>query len=135
MASDSVELSLPLKPQYLLVLRATVCVVAGTVSFAYDEIMELRAAASEIFDAAVNHPTPTPERGNEDELTVQLVVDPDKIEITMIGPENFTDALHGQQGEESRAVLRSLMDEVEFGVERPGKTGVRMLKYRSAGER
>ena len=131
MASDSVELRLPLKPQYLLVLRATVGVVAGTVSFAYDEIMELRAAATEIFDAAVNHPTP--ERGNE--LTVQLAVDPDKIGITMIGPENFTDALHGQQGEESRAVLRSLMDEVEFGVDGPGKTGVRMLKYRSAGQR
>lgn len=133
MASDKVELSLPLKPQYVLTLRATIGVVAGTVSFAYDEIMELRAAASEIFDAAVNHPNPSPEHGNE--LTVQLVVDPDKIEITMIGPENFTDALHGQRGEESRAVLRSLMDEVDFGVESPGKTGVRMLKYRSAGQR
>lgn len=55
--NDTIELRLPLKPQYLPILRATTGVVAGVVGFNYDEIMQLRVAVSEVFDLALKHIT------------------------------------------------------------------------------
>ena len=51
--SDVIEVRLPLKADYLSVLRATVGVLAGEMSFNYDEIIQLRVAISEAFSMAV----------------------------------------------------------------------------------
>lgn len=83
--NDTIELRLPLKPQYLPILRATTGVVAGVVGFNYDEIMQLRVAVSEVFDLALKHVTPGSEVSevNElaediaDELSEQMEDDPE----------------------------------------------------------
>ncbi len=128
--NDTIELRLPLKPQYLPILRAATGVVAGAVSFNYDEIMQLRVAVSEVFDLALKHVTPGIGVSEVNELAVILSVYPHEIEILIAGPKDYTSSLSTDEGEESLALLRSLVDEVEFGSEVDGKTVIRMVKYR-----
>ncbi|MCH8993835.1 MAG: UDP-N-acetylglucosamine 1-carboxyvinyltransferase, partial [Chloroflexi bacterium] len=52
MTQDVIQMRLPLKSEYLPVLRAAVGVIAGGMEFTYDEVMQLRVAISEVFDLA-----------------------------------------------------------------------------------
>ena len=128
---DVIELRLPLKEEYLPVLRATTGVVAGVVSFNYQEITELRVAVSEVFNLAIKHVATEREISEVNELAVRFLVHPDKIEILITVPRDFTSYLYGKEGEESLALLKSLTDEVEFGAEVAGRAVVRMVKYKS----
>jgi len=132
---DVIELRLPLKADYLAVLRATVGVIGGVLSFNYGEIMQLRVVVSEVFNLAIKHVTPAERISEVHELDVRFSIQHDKIEIVIAGPKDYTNYLNTQEGGESLALLRSLIDEVEFGAEVVGKTVVRMVKYRpSLGE-
>lgn len=128
--NDTIELRLPLKPEYLPILRATTGVVAGVISFNYDEIMQLRMAVSEVFDLAIKHVTPGSGISQVNELAVRFPVHPDKLEIVIMGPKDYTSYLNTGEGRESLALLGSLTDELEFGGEVAGKTLVCMVKYR-----
>jgi len=126
------ELRLQLKPKYLPILRATTGAVAGVVSFNYDEIMQLRVAVSEVFDIAIKYVAQEERVSEMNELAARFLVHPDKLEILIMGPRNYTGYLNREEGKESLALLRSLMDEVEFGAEIAGKTLLRMVKYKSS---
>jgi len=130
--NDVMELRLPLKSEYLPILRATTGVVAGVASFNYDEIMQLRVAVSEVFDLAIRHVMLGKGVSEVSDVVVRFSVYTDKIEILVTGPQDYTSYLNSEEGKESLALLRSLMDEVEFGAEVAGKTVVRMVKYRSS---
>lgn len=127
---DTIELRLPLKPEYLPILRATMGIVAGIASFNYDEIMHLRVAVSEVFDLTIKQVTPGSGFSEVDELNVRFSAQPDKIEILIIGPRDYTSYLNTDEGEEGLALLRSLTDELDFGAEVAGKTVIRMVKYK-----
>lgn len=130
---DVIELRLPLKPEYLTILRATTGVVAGVVSFNYDEIMQLRVAVSEVFDLAMKYVMPGIGTSGVKELVVRFPVHPDKLEILIMGPRDYTSYFNTGEGRESLALLRSLVDKVEFGAKVADKTVIRMVKYRSMG--
>ena len=133
MTKDVIELRLPPNAQYLPVFRATIGVIAGAMSFNYDQIVQLRVAVSEAFDLAIKYVTRVSE---VNALAVRFTVEPDKLEILIPPPESYVG--HGDsQGEseeekESKVLLESLMDELEFGAGDPGKPIVRMVKYQSA---
>ena len=129
MTSDTIELRLPLKSEYLPVLRAVIGVVAGTASFKYDDIIQLRVAASEAFDIATRHAAQKEGPSEVTELTVRFAVTLDKIEILIIGPKDYGSHLDREHGEESRELLKSLVDEVEFATDRGS---LRIVKYKSA---
>lgn len=129
--NDTIDLRLPLKPQYLTILRATMGAVAGVVSFNYDEIMQLRVVVSEVFALAMKYVTPGSEVSEVNELAVRFSGYSDKVEIVIMGPRNYTSYLNTEEGRENLALLRSLVDELEFGSEVAGKTVIRMVKYRS----
>ena len=104
---DTIKLELPLKREYLPVLRSTVGVVAGSLSFNYDEIVQLRIAASEVFDTAVR----VAQEGAGslgDTLNIRLVRREAALDL------HFEPAIGYRLDEESRALLQSLLDEVEF---------------------
>ena len=134
MTGDIIELRLPLKPEYLSVLRATTGVIAGTLSFNYDEMMQLRVAVSEVFDLGIKHATPAGQAPEVKELAVRFAVEPGKIEILIAGPIDYTRHLDSEEDKESHALLKSLMDEVGFGAEAAGGTALHMVKYKSAEE-
>ncbi len=132
MDDNVVVLQLPLKAEYLQVLRTTTGVIAGTISFTYDQIMQLRVVISEVFDLAINYVEGKHPSADVHNLAVRFATDPDKIEILITGPKNYTDLLDREEGKESQALLRGLMDEVEFGAEEAGESVIRMVKYKSA---
>ena len=51
--ADVIEIKLPPSSEYLAVVRATIGVIAGNMSFNYDEVIQLRVAASEVFSLAM----------------------------------------------------------------------------------
>ena len=132
MSNDVIELRLPPRPEYISVLRAAVGVVAGAMSFTYDDIVQLRVAVSEAFELAIKY-VARAERGSDvGQLIVCFEVGPDKLAIQIPAPAGYTAHLDYEEEKESYALLRSLMDELEFGVD--GKHVIQMAKHRPAGQ-
>ena len=131
--NERFELRLPLKSHYASVLMATVGAIAGTNSFPYDEIVQLRVAVSEVLTLMMKHmplangllqaTDPT-----DDRLVVSFATEPDRIEILMTCPADYPRRWDTEEWRESEALLGSLMDEVEYGIEGTGETVVRMVK-------
>ena len=133
MRSERLGLRLPLKSEYFGVLRAAVGAIGGTLSFPYDEIMQLRIAVSEVLTLMMKHRTfaddlPREAGPAEYRLVVRFALEPDRIEILMTCPADYVRRLDSEEQRESEAVLGSLMDEVEYGVEGDGEMIVRMVK-------
>ena len=135
MTDDVIEIRLPPKARYLPVLRATIGVIAGAMSFNYDEIIQVRAAASEAFDMAIKYLTAGEGVSEVRELDVRFVVAPGKLEISFPVPEDYSypGRLDIEEEKQSEALLKSLMDELEFGAGEAGKPLIRMVKYKRAG--
>jgi anti-sigma regulatory factor (Ser/Thr protein kinase) len=131
LVNDLIELRLPLKPEYLPVLRATMGVIAGAAAFSYEDIMCLRVAVSEVFDRAIENFRRGERASEVHELAVRFGVQPGKIEVLMACPPGYTGHLDRDEAKESQALVKSLVDEVAFEVEADGKTVVRMVKYQS----
>ncbi len=127
--ADVIEIRLPLRPGYLQVLRAAAGVIAGTLSFTYDEVMQLRAAVSEAFNVALGQAEAAGEAGEE--LTVRFRVDLAALEIQLEGPEGLVSSLQRPEREESKVLLESLMDEVDIDHDAAGKQVLRMTKRKS----
>ena len=51
------------------------------------------------------------------ELVIRFSGYPDKMEILIMGPRDYTSYLNTEERKESLALLRSLADEVEFGAD------------------
>ena len=148
--TDAIEIRLPPKPEYLPVLRATIGVIAGDMSFNYDEIIQLRVAVSEAFHLTIRRVTQEPQFGPAVGLAVRFAVEPDNIKILISKLQHYTNgSTHVEEGKvpgahhlspynedeiESRALLESLMDEVEVGGEATGDLLIRMVKYKAAAE-
>jgi anti-sigma regulatory factor (Ser/Thr protein kinase) len=109
-------------------------VIAGAVSFSYDDIMHLRVAVSEVFDRAIKNVRREEWASEVHDLTVRFGIQPDKIEVLIAYPTGYTGHLASEEAKESQAVVKSLMDEVEFDIEADGKSAVRMVKYQSAAK-
>ena len=129
---DVIEVRLPLKAGYLSVLRATVGVIAGEMSFNYDEIIQLRVAVSEAFNMAVRWYAEAEPIPASMELAVRFIVGRDRLEISIPNPGDHRAPPPLEEEIESQALLESLMDEVEFGGQVFGKALVQMAKHKSA---
>lgn len=142
---DYVEVKLPAKAQYVGVARLTISGLASRIGFSYDEIEDLKIAASEAITNAVQHAYQEDEKGD---IVVGCALFEDKIEIMvadngqsfdfeetkkLVGPYN--DQEEGQflrEGGLGLYLMESLMDEVKVYHEE-GVT-VFMTKY-LGGER
>ncbi len=127
---DVIELRLPLKLEYLGVVRGLVGVIAGSLDFNYDEVMQLRVALSEVFEMATHleeHETETEPR----DVVITFQPSTDGIEVRVAAPVGLVRDIFGERGDESRALLDSLMDSVEYDTD----GAVRMVKRRSAEKR
>jgi anti-sigma regulatory factor (Ser/Thr protein kinase) len=131
LAGEPVELKLPPRAQYLPVLRATLGVVAGSMSFDYDEIMQLRVAVSEAFELAIEHVQAQRDPPENVSLSVTFVAYPDRLEITVMDPGAPSGAVESAEDVESKVVIESLLDSVEFGLLVSGSRVTRMVIRKS----
>ena len=146
--SDFLELRLPAKPEYLSVLRATIGAIAGGMSFNYDDIIHVRVAASEAFILCIRQIAQEPQGSPAASLTIRLTVEPDNINILISKlPDHLSCPPHLAGGNvpgtdkllpdteeeiERRALLESLMDEVEIGSQAANDLLIRLVKYKAA---
>ena len=126
---DIIELRLPLKLEYLNVIRATVGVIAGTLDFTYDEVMQFRVALSEIFELATHLAEHEDAEGPGD-ISFRFEPQPDGLGVRVGAAVNVVRDLVAEHQDEGRALLDSLMDSVEFDTDGT----VHMMKYRSIRE-
>lgn len=131
-AGDVIDLRLPPKAAYRTALRAILGAIAATVSFNYDEIMQLRVAVSEAFDMAVRHMAQGPQAPEEAGVDIRFIITADKIEFTVSAPFDSGKILGDEPDIESQGVLRGMMDEVDLGPGTDNKTVVRAVKRRSS---
>ena len=127
---DAIELRLPLKIEYLGVVRGLAGVIAGTLDFNYDEVMHLRVALSEVFEMATHVEEHEAEATPRD-VVVSFQPRSDGLEVRVAAPVGLVRDIVGERGEESRALLDSLMDSVDYDTD----GAVRMVKRRSAEKR
>ena len=135
MTNDVIELRLPPQLQYLPVLRATTRAIAGGMSFNYDEIIQLQVAVSEAFELAIKFVTLQEQLSEVGELVVRFQVGPDKIEILIPAPEHYAyeSQPDSEEEQESQALIKSLIDELELGTGAGEKLMIRMVKYKPGG--
>ena len=127
--SDTIEMKLPLRPEWLAVLRSAVGVIAGNLGFGYDEIVQLRVAVSELFELAMKHSARLDRGLVVAEMTIRFVTGLDRLEVLVTQPMGYMGKLRGDEDRESRALLESLMDTAEFD---PKNAEVRMVKRKSS---
>ena len=129
--ADVIEIRLPQNSDYLPVIRATVGVLAGIISFNYDEIIHLRSAVSDAFSLATRRAAQDGAITSNSEISVQFVVETDNIEI-VIQNRPSTGRIDTELEMESCAFLESVMDEVAFGSEADNDPLISMTKYHNA---
>ena len=132
MADDLIELHLPPKAEYIPIVRALTGVIAGEMSFTYDEIVQLRVAVSELFDIVVRN-TAQGKAGHPGEaLILRFVLGPDQLELMIVVPEGHA-AERTIVEEESAALLESLVDEFDYAAGSGQRYTFRIAKHRSVG--
>ena len=98
-------------------------------SFNYDEVIQLRVAASEVFNLAAEWVSQDVAASANRELALQFVVEGNKLEILVPNQISYAVSLTSDEMVESRALLESLMDEVEFGGGSGDDPLIRAAKY------
>ena len=127
--SDVIEIKLPPSSEYLAVVRAAIGVIAGNMSFNYDEVIQLRVAVSEVFTLAAEWVSQDVAASEARELALQFVVEGSKLEILVSNQISYAVSLTSDEMVESRALLESLMDEVEFSTGPGQEPLIRAAKY------
>ncbi len=128
---DRVELRLPPRSEYLPLLRAAVGVVAGGMSFSYDEVLQLRVAAAEAFGLATRRLAVSGLTKDIKDVAVRLLIRGAGLEIVVEDPAAHEASLERREQTESEAVLESLVDRVEFADVSAGEPVIRLVKLKA----
>ena len=134
MSPSSIEVRLSLEENNLPVLRATMGAVAGTSSFAYDQILHLQVAVAEVFDMALRQGGAMATEAEVHTVAFRFNVAPGRIEVLATYPAGPGPSGQEELETESRAVLAGLIDEITFESPTDDTRIVRMVKY-GAGSR
>ena len=132
--TDVLELRLPLKPQYLQMARAAAGVVAGGMSFNYDEVIQVRVAVAEAFELTRLRTQNGDPEADVAEVLIRFTVAPNRLEIVIPSREENGAQATSPEEKESAALLESLMDTVELQGEAAGTPAIRLVKYRTANQ-
>lgn len=125
---DVVELRLPARPEYVSVLRGAAGIIAGEMSFDYDEVLHLRVAVSEAFLMAVSRVATGEGIG---ELTVRFIVGASGLEMLIPAPPAYSYNPYDEAEMEYRALLHTLVDQLELGSGADGEPIIRILKHKT----
>jgi len=126
MKVDHIELKLPAKPEYILVVRLTTSAIATRAGFGVDEIEDIKVAVAEAGNAIIN-------QGMEMEcLNFMYEIEGNtglRIHITVSCPQDKPFSQPDVvQNELSLYIIESLMDEVSTQVSDGRLLGVTMYK-------
>ena len=133
-STDILELRLPAKAEFLPLVRASAGVIAGGLSFRYDEIVQLRTAIAEAFELTAHHVRDDQGGSATVNITIRFTITADRLEIVIPTIEESTSTVGSQERAESEALLKSLMDEVDLHYETACGPSLRLVKFRPRAE-
>ncbi|MBM7644680.1 serine/threonine-protein kinase RsbW [Scopulibacillus daqui] len=81
MSTDSIELTIPAKPEFVGVVRLTISGIANRMGYTYEDIEDIKIAVSEACTNAVNHAYREDEDGK---ISLKIDSFEDRIEIMVI---------------------------------------------------
>lgn len=119
--SRDVSLTIPARPDYLVLARLALSAVCRLTPLSPEEIADLKLAITEAANDFVDE-----SRGLEDESRLNFAFHllDDRLALELEGPDT---GVAGMEQELSRAIIEATVDEVDFGT---GRT--RLVKYLSA---
>lgn len=98
-----IDLKIPGRPEFVVIVRLTAAAVAGRVGLSYDDIEDLKVAVGEACSAAILTGSP--------EVAVSFLIAADRLEV-QIGHRSSKGA-RSRETELNRLLMQVLMDEVE----------------------
>lgn len=102
-AGTRIELKIPGRPDYVVVVRLAAAAVAGRMGLSYDDIEDLKVAVGEACSAAILTGTPT--------VSVSFVIAQDRLEVQIA--HRPTKGARPRDTELNRLLMQVLMDEVD----------------------
>lgn len=132
-----VELRIPNKPEYVSVARLTLSGIASRMNFSYDEVEDLKIAIAEACTNAIQHAYGK-DKGIDEEVIIRYLINPRKLIIEVqdkgrgFDPGVIEKGPPGLDAEGGLGIflIKALVDEVKFKVNKEGGTQVQMIKYR-----
>jgi anti-sigma regulatory factor (Ser/Thr protein kinase) len=117
-ASERITLSVPGRPEYVVVVRLAAAAIAGRMAFSYDEIEDLKVAVGEVCTAAILEGGP--------EVNVFFEVERDRLAVEV---RHRPDARGRPRREEEldKLLVRVLMDQVATEMDGPERV-TRLVK-------
>ena len=124
-ATDSrdVSLTIPARPDYLVLARLALSAVCRLTPLSPEEIADLKLAITE---AANDYVDDTRELDDESRLNFGFQLLDDRLAMQLEGPDT---SVSGMEQDLSRAIIEATVDEVDF---EPGRT--RLVKYLSTAQ-
>lgn len=129
-AAETVEVTIPAKPEFISVARLTAATVAARQSFTYDEIEDLKIAVSEACSALILAGTAGAP------LALRFILEPDVLDIRIetLGPGLKLGSISpGEKPDEGQLgvfLMQCLVDTVDIRRGEQGKTELRLVKRR-----
>lgn len=107
-SAERIELTVPGRPEYVVVVRLAAAAVAGRMPFSFDDIEDLKVAVGEVVTAAI--------LGGAPKISVWFDVGPQRLEIRVVHRPTRTDR-PTQERELDKLLVQVLMDEVRSGLD------------------
>lgn len=129
---DNLTMTIPGKPEYLLMVRLAIGSVATTAGFDIDATEDIKNATEEAIKNVSCHGFD----GFSDKCAIQCKVEKEHLEITVKDEcekhtlEKLAKPCQNcpKEGDIGIIVIQSLMDEVDFGKTEDGRKSIRMVK-------
>lgn len=102
-SAERIELTVPGRPEYVVVVRLAAAAVAGRMPFSFDDIEDLKVAVGEVATAAI--------LSGAAKISVWFDVGPQRLEIRIVHRPTRTDR-PPQERELDKLLVQVLMDEV-----------------------
>jgi len=118
-ASDTINLMIPAKPDYIGVVRLTVSGIASRMGFSYDDIEDIKVAISEAITNAVQHAYPDGEQG---QINIKIQVFADRMDIDVSDNGQSFDVI------ETSRKLKSLDATISFEQLNEGGLGLYLIE-------
>lgn len=122
---DKIELNIPAKPEYMMVVRLTASAIACRVDFCIDDIEDLKVAVAEACIMLMN------QKHSPNILNIIFSIQTNealKIDITVDEPVLDIDSRPETERELGFFILKSLMDDIEIKTEDNKIYGISMYK-------
>lgn len=119
MNKDIINLKIPMKPDYISLVRLTASSIAYNLNMSIHEIDDIKVCIGEACNNSLSF-------SDKEEIAIVFEVDPEKVTIEVEGVmENIPDELdESNERELGLLIIRTLMDTVEYD-----NYGIRMTKY------